>query len=79
MPTTLGQLLKDARKSSVVKRRGRSATEVAAAIGVSPSTLGHWEKGNTQPGKAALRRLVNELGVDDETRAEIADAYAWGE
>ena len=79
MPMTLGQLLKSARESSVAKKSGRRASEVADAIGVSPSTLGHWEKDRSQPGKAALRRLVNELGVDDETRAEIADAYAWGE
>ena len=75
MANTLGQLLKDARKRSEPKLRGRRAWDVAGSIGVHPATLGRWEHGETRPSPITLQRLMEELGLTPEERREIWDAY----
>lgn len=48
--------------------------ELSKRIGVSPRTLGSWEKGRTEPSVSQAAALARELGVTiDELMREDAD------
>lgn len=55
------QKLRDLRR-----RRGLTLAEVAKALGVDESSVGHWEKGRRSPLLAHLRKLAVVLDVPFE-------------
>lgn len=55
--TALSELIRD-------RRGNRTQADLAAAIGVTPAAVGHWETGRFFPGRAVLPRLAEALHVD---------------
>ena len=54
------------------KQLGVAASELAAALGVSISTLGFWERGHVVPPEDRQRELAGLLGVpEDDLRSEL--------
>jgi transcriptional regulator with XRE-family HTH domain len=54
MPKTIQELREE---------RGKSRSELAAAVGVSLSELTDWEMGKAQPGVARMRLLTENFGI----------------
>jgi transcriptional regulator with XRE-family HTH domain len=45
------------------EERGWSQFELAVQAGVTPGTVGNWERGKTEPRATQLRRLAKVFGV----------------
>jgi transcriptional regulator with XRE-family HTH domain len=45
------------------EERGWSQFELAVRAGVTPGTVGNWERGKTEPKATQLRRLAEVFGV----------------
>jgi putative transcriptional regulator len=45
------------------EERGWSQFELAVRAGVTPGTVGNWERGKTEPKATQLRRLAEIFGV----------------
>ena len=43
--------------------RGMSRSQVAEAIGVTPETIGRWERGESEPTRAYLISMARAYGV----------------
>lgn len=67
MPRFSGQRLREARKSA-----GLSRERVAAAAGVSVSSIERYEQGSGQPGVEAAARVAGVLGVTVDDLLDIA-------
>jgi transcriptional regulator with XRE-family HTH domain len=68
MGSKLAGLIRIARE-----RKGMSQVELANAIGVSQTAIGHWERGVFTPRGRNLRALTDALGLSD-TFHEVAEA-----
>jgi transcriptional regulator with XRE-family HTH domain len=63
-------LISEARRSAEtgrgegIRRAAKlSLSDIAAAIGVTPGAVGHWEKGRRRPSGDAARRYIRLLGI----------------
>ena len=54
------------------EERGLSQFELAVRAGVTPGTVGNWERGKTEPKATQLRRLAEVFAVAMDT-IEISD------
>jgi transcriptional regulator with XRE-family HTH domain len=54
------------------EERGWSQFELAVRAGVTPGTVGNWERGKTEPKATQLRRLAEVFAVAMDT-IEISD------
>jgi len=54
------------------EERGWSQFELAVRAGVTPGTVGNWERGKTEPKATQLRRLAEVFGVAMDA-IEISD------
>lgn len=51
---------------TALKERGMAASDLARAIGVSPTAVWNWQHGNTSPRPAALESVAAALGVTSQ-------------
>ncbi|WP_277874013.1 replicative DNA helicase [Aerolutibacter ruishenii] len=50
--------------SQALTADGRPARQVAAAVGVAPSSITHWVQGKSMPGAQTLQRLAKEIRIE---------------
>lgn len=63
------------RLSAVLKSRGTSQTDLAAASGLTPSAVNRYVNGNRVPSIEVTERICVALGVGPEVFAESLSAF----
>jgi transcriptional regulator with XRE-family HTH domain len=79
MSVGVGREVRQDTVGAAVRRRrialGMSSAHLSEEVGVRPSELGRWERGDTAPPPTRIRALARALGVDQATMLSwIADA-----